>query len=58
MRAHVEEQRKKLDELRSKAPLSEIELENALLSNQEMRKQAAMLVEKIDTVEKRWNSGA
>jgi hypothetical protein len=58
MRAHIEEQRKKMDEIRSLAPLNNIELENVKLANIELRKQAVMMAEKLETVEKRWASGA
>lgn len=58
MRAHIEEQRKKLDEFRCKAPLNEIELENAQKANLELRKQAVMITEKLEMIEKRWASGA
>jgi hypothetical protein len=58
MRAHIEEQRRKLDEISIKAPLNDIELENAKLANIELRKQAVMIIEKLETIEKRWASGA
>jgi len=58
MRAHIEEQRRKLDEITRKEPLNNIELEKTKLANIELRRQAVMITEKLETVEKRWASGA